>query len=165
MSTKQWNDVWNINTSIMIIMDGWSPWWKWGDMWHFCAKNLWWRWSGVGIRHAMTGVIFLRWEYGIAGIVRVVTSVIFHAWWCWSGLHSSDTKMRHFFPKPSRASYSIFVCCYQPWWCMICLACSHNFAFVSTLGPISEVTSAVRIMSATTPTTMGVCLMSTEEEP
>ena len=31
---------------------------------------------------------------------------------------------------------------------MICLACSHNFAFVSTLGPIPEVTSAVRIMSA-----------------
>ena len=28
---------------------------------------------------------------------------------------------------------------------MICLACSHNFAFVSTLGPIPEV---VRIMSA-----------------
>ena len=28
------------------------------DMWHFCAKNLWWRWSGVGIRHAVTGVIF-----------------------------------------------------------------------------------------------------------
>ena len=32
---------------------------------------------------------------------------------------------------------------------MICLASSHNFAFVSTLGPtIPEATSAVRIMSA-----------------
>ena len=31
---------------------------------------------------------------------------------------------------------------------MICLASSHNFAFVSTLGPIPEVTFAVRIMSA-----------------
>jgi len=31
---------------------------------------------------------------------------------------------------------------------MIYLACSYDFAFVSTLGPIPEVTSAVRIMSA-----------------
>ena len=31
---------------------------------------------------------------------------------------------------------------------MICFACSHNIAFVSILGPIPEVTSAVRIMSA-----------------
>ena len=31
---------------------------------------------------------------------------------------------------------------------MICLASGHNFAFVSTLGPIPEATSAVRIMSA-----------------
>ena len=33
----------------------------------------------VGIRHAMTGVIFRAEEYGIACIVRVVTGVIFHA--------------------------------------------------------------------------------------
>ena len=92
---------------------------------------------------------FSRWE----SVMKMVVLVLYVWWQVWFfalddvGLAFIHWTQRGviFPPEPTWASYFIFVCCYQPWWCMICLACSHNFAFVSTLEPIPEV---VRIMSA-----------------